>query len=348
MCTNIHKALKKTYAQEFPEYDSIHINNVNKISNGWETDIYAFDLESGQAGDHTYEELILRIYPGEGGAIESAREFRGMRLLHECGYPVPRVHLQGSEDSIFGYPFVIMERITGQLMRQLMNNAPPEEMRDLQSQFCELFVNLHNLDWHPFVDSHEQVNENDPYQFVDNWINTGKQGIQQFQLQGFSEALDWFAERRNSIPCSQPSVVHLDFHPNNVLLQTDGQAFVIDWSQVSLSDARFDLAWTLVLASAYFGEEWRDQILAGYESYLGERIDRIEVFEAFACTRRLFIIVACLTHGAAALGMRPDTEERMRQQMGPLSTVYNRVHTITGIKIPEVDQILESTLHSNP
>jgi hypothetical protein len=40
--------------------------------------------------------------------------------------------------------------------------------------------------------------------------------------------------------------------------------------------------------------------------------------------------------------------ESMRQQMGSLSNVYNRLQTITGIKIPEVDQILESTLHSNP
>jgi aminoglycoside phosphotransferase (APT) family kinase protein len=343
MCTIIHTALKEYYAQEFPDTDYRHINNVNKISGGWETDIYAFDVESGQAGDHTHEELILRIYPGSGGAIESAREFRGMRLLYEAGYPVPKVQHQGGDDSPFGYPFVIMYRIPGRLMRQVMNNAPPVEMRDLQSQFCELFVKLHNLDWHPFVDSLEQYNRNDPYQFVDYWINTGKQGIQQFQMKGFSEALDWFAERRNSIPCSQPSVVHLDFHPNNVMLQTDGQAFVIDWSQVSLSDARFDLAWTLVLASAYIGEEWRDQILAGYESYLGERIDRIEVFEAFACIRRLFIIVACLTHGAATLGMRPETEESMRQQMGPLSTVYNRLNSITGIKIPEVDYLFGET-----
>ena len=341
MCTEIQIALQEYYALEFPDHHWIHINNVNKINDGWETDIYAFDVDTEHAGERTHEELILRIYSGTGGTNDSAREFRGMRLLHECRYPVPEVQLQGDDDSPFGAPFVIMDRIPGQVMGQVMKNAPQEEIRDLLSQFCELFVNLHTLDWHPFVDSFEQFIKNDPYQFVDNWINNGKQRIQQYQLQGFTEALDWFAKQRELFPCSQPSVVHLDFHPNNILLRTDGQAFVIDWSQVSLSDARFDLAWTLALVSAYMGKEWRDQILAGYESYHGEIIDRIEVFEAFACTRRLFIVVASLTHGTETFGMRPDTAEIMRQQMGPLSNVYNRLQTITGIKIPEVDLLIE-------
>ena len=341
MSTNIQNTLQETYTRNFPDNEFVRIDNVCRISDGWETDIYAFDLESGQAGERTRAELILRIYPGAGGAIESVREFKGMRWLHESGYPVPQVHLQAGEYSPFGYPFVIMDRIDGQVMRQIMNNTPEEEQEGLLTLFCDLFVNLHNLDWRSYSESSKQIDHSDPYQYCDYWISTGRQGIQQFELQGFSEPLDWFEEKRSEIPCLRPSVVHLDFHPNNVLLRADGQAFVIDWSQVSLSDARFDLAWTLVLAYAYMGNQWRNQILAEYERLNRAKIDRIEVFEAFACTRRLFTVVASLTHGAETFGMRPDAVESMRQQIGPLSNVYNRLQDITGIRVPEVDRLLE-------
>jgi len=336
----IKRSLQEYYTHDLAQNQDALIKNVSSISEGWETDIYTFDVLSVTDGVEKKGEYILRIYPGAGGAIESAREFKGMRCLHESGYPVPQVHLQAGEDSPFGYPFVIMDRIDGQVMRQIMNNAPVEEKEGLLTLFCDLFVNLHNLDWRPYYETLNQINPGDPYQYVDYWLFTGRQRIKHFELQGFSEPLDWFEEKRSEIPCNRPSVVHLDFHPNNVLLRADGQAFVIDWSQVSISDARFDLAWTLVLAFAYMGEQWRDQILAGYESLTGTKIDRIEVFEAFACTRRLFTVVASISHGAETFGMRPDAVASMRQQMGALSNVYNRLQTFTGIKIPEVERLL--------
>jgi aminoglycoside phosphotransferase (APT) family kinase protein len=341
MATHIQNTLQEYYTHNLPDNAFVCIDNVHRISDGWETDIYAFDLESGRSGEPTRDQLILRIYPGKGGGVESAREFRGMGLLYESGYPVPKVHMQAGEDSTLGYPFVIMDRINGQVMWQMMNSASDKVKADLLTLFCDLFVNLHNLDWRPFSKSFERTDNRDPYEFVDYWINTARLGIQQYKLPGFSDALDWFTERRADIPCSRPSVVHLDFHPNNVLLRADGQAFVIDWSQISLSDPRFDLAWTLVLVFAYMGDHWRDKILAGYEGILGEKIDRIEVFEAYACTRRLFYVTASLTHGAETFGMRPNAVESMRKQMGPLSNVYNRLQAITGIKVPEVDRLLE-------
>jgi aminoglycoside phosphotransferase (APT) family kinase protein len=341
MTTRIQAVLSDYYTHYFPDNSYVRIDNVHRISDGWETDIYAFDLESGLTGEHTYQELILRIYPGADGEAESLREFNGMRLLHEAGYPVPQVHMQAGKNSPVDFPFVIMDRINGQLMWQLMNDAPIEKKEKLLTRFCELFVNLHQLDWLPFSQLAVQAKNPDPYQYIDCWINTTHRDIQLHYLQGFSEALDWFAEQREQLPCTQPSIVHLDFHPNNVLLCDDGQAFVIDWSQIQLSDARFDLAWTLVLANAYMGDQWRDQILANYDTLNRKKVEMVEVFEAFACTRRLFYVTASLIHGAENFGMRPDAVESMREQMDPLSKVYNQLKAITSVKIPEVECLLE-------
>jgi aminoglycoside phosphotransferase (APT) family kinase protein len=65
---------------------------------------------------------------------------------------------------------------------------------------------------------------------------------------------------------------------------------VIDWTGLQLSDPRFDLAWTLMLISAYQGSQWRQSFLEAYERHAGELLENLEFFDVAACTRRLYSI----------------------------------------------------------
>ena len=103
------------------------------------------------------------------------------------------------------------------------------------------------------------------YAFVDGWLAEARSILGQFDVPDAAAMLDWLEVRRDRVPCVQPAPVHLDYHPNNILLGRDGSAHVIDWTQIQVSDPRFDLAWTLMLVGAAEGWEWRDRILAEYE-----------------------------------------------------------------------------------
>src|SRR5205823_3819424 len=137
--------------------------------------------------------------------------------------------------------------------------------------------------------------------------------------------------------------IHWDYLPGNVLLRADGAAYVIDWTQIEVSDFRFDLAWTLLLLSSRGRPERRAVILNEYEHLAGilsggqvMSIEQIEVFEVVACLKRLASIFISLSKGATTLGMRPEAEVLMRRDVGHIRAVYTVLQERTGRRVPEV------------
>jgi aminoglycoside phosphotransferase (APT) family kinase protein len=144
-------------------------------------------------------------------------------------------------------------------------------------------------------------------------------------------------ERRDGVACLQPSPIHWDFHPANVLLRKDGSAVVIDWTQVGVSDARFDLAWTLLLAGSQGSMAWRDRILAEYERLVGARVEQLDYFEVVACLKRLGSVIISLTHGPEKLGMRPEAVAMMKQRLDAIRKVYELLVERTGLEVAEAE-----------
>lgn len=332
----------QTYIERaLPDMQAARIRDMVEIDPGWESEMFAFDLEHGPPGKRQRQELILRLYPGQDAYAKSAREFHALRRLQRAGYPAPIAILLARQNSPFGAPFIIEERIAGREMWPLLLNSSGQEQEQLIEQFCELFVHLHQLNWRTFADDKRCFEALDPFLFVDRWCVLARQALARYPGQGFLCVLDWLSRRRNELPCPKPSPVHLDFHPANVLLRADGSGVVIDWTNFDISDARFDLAWTLILAYAYMGEAWRKRLLKCYERLWGNEVEQIEIFEVFACLRRLFDAAVSLSQGAEKQGMRPGAAKQMRKQMGAYRRIYNLLQDRSGQRITEIEQLLE-------
>jgi aminoglycoside phosphotransferase (APT) family kinase protein len=341
---DMQSCLQAYYARAFPDKQRVQINDLVNINAGWESEVYSFDVEHGPPGQRWRDELILRIYPGDDAQVKSAREFQGMSRLHAVGYPVPQVLLLEREDSPFGKPFVIMERVEGQVLWPILFSSPEGKQRELLTLFCELFVQLHTLDWRPFADTGDigRQDVESPYVFVDQWFDEARGVIERFPLPGFLRMMAWLEARREQVPCQHPSPIHWDYHPNNVLLREDGSAVVIDWTQVGVSDARFDLAWTLLLVGSYQGMEWRQRILREYERLAGVEVEQIEVFDVIACLKRLGSVVVSLSFGPEKMGMRPGAQAGMRQDVEAYQRVYDLLLERAGVRIAEVEEMLTS------
>jgi aminoglycoside phosphotransferase (APT) family kinase protein len=332
----------------FPAKQRVRVSNVTSISAGWESDIYSFDMEHGSGGERQREALVLRIYTGDDAHEKSGREFHGMSQLHKAGYPVPQVLIlerenspfDAAQDRPFGKPFVIMERIKGQVLWPLLFGSAGEIQQELLTQFCGLFVQLHLLEWRPFVDDVSRYDTGDPYTFVDRGLTEFRHFLARFPQPGFLPVLEWLEARRDQAVCLRPSPIHMDFHPGNVLLRDDGSAVVIDWTGLDISDSRFDLAWTLLLVSTHEDEKWRDVVLQEYERLAGIRVEQIAYFDVAACARRLFSVVISLSEGPEKLGMRAGAVTMMKQQMGAIKGVHDLLQERTGIRVSEVDRLL--------
>lgn len=312
-----------------------------KISDGWENEVYSFTIEYEEDGERKRDDLILRIYPGDGARQKAAREFNGMKKLHELGFPVPEVFTLELDDSLFGKPFVIMEKINGRSMGQVFDESPDEKRRCLVTLFCEMFVDLHNIDWRLFAPDPSVYETGDPYAFIDQFLSEARGYVDRFQRTDFIPALDWLKEKRSDVPCDRLSVVHLDYHPYNILMQEDGKPFVIDWTNIDVADFRFDLAWTVLLMSGYGNPEAREIVLDEYQRIAGRRIEQMEYFDVMASLRRLFSISVSISDGAGKLGMRPEAVAMMRSNVSHIKNVYSVLYDRTGLAIPEIESLIK-------
>jgi aminoglycoside phosphotransferase (APT) family kinase protein len=258
---------------------------------------------------------------------------------------VPEVLWLERDAAVLGRPFIIMERISGEPMWRLLVDARGNLRSDLLRQFCGLLVELHRLDWRslgPEVrDADAAVRlEAEPYVFVDQALGELHWMGQHHPMPGFAPVLAWLAVHHDSVPCRRPAPVHHDFHPNNILCRPDGTAVVIDWTGLIISDARLDLAWTLLLLGTHGLPAHRDAALAEYEHQCGAPVEGLAYFDVLACARRLGSVMLSFLASPETLGMREDAREAMRGQLPAMSRVADLLEARTGLRIPEFDSIL--------
>jgi len=326
-----------------PGKRDVKIQNITALKAGWESIIFAFDLVHSPQFDRQPERLILRIYPGEDAYEKSIREFKGMQNLFRMGYPIPAVYTLERAKSPFGKPFIIMEYIEGETIWPILDRSTPEDATALLTRFCELFIQLHGLDWHSFVFNRDQPAAGDPYQFVDRYLKMLRSMSESFPvLKAFLPTIEWLEARRDEVPCIRPALIHWDFHPGNLILQPDSAIKVIDWTQIQVSDPRFDLGWTLLLVGAYSGSDAREFILEEYQRLYDAEVENLAFFDVANAIKRLGSVMISISAGAEKMGMRNDAIASMRRDFPALHWVYNLMVERTEIKVAEIERFLDS------
>ncbi len=216
---HMRQGLTSVCLQAYPALQSQRIRGLERISDGWECDVYRFDLEGEEKSEPVRRELILRIYLGRGAADKAEWEFRVMRALDEAGYPVPRVDAVLT-DSALGSPVTLMERVEGDILGfKIVQATNDAELQPWLALFCRLLVDLHRLDWRPFV------MDPDDYRVADapaRWSAGMRHWIHSLGFNDFDEAFDWLEREAPRVTPGRLAVVHWDFHPWNVLLRPDG------------------------------------------------------------------------------------------------------------------------------
>jgi aminoglycoside phosphotransferase (APT) family kinase protein len=331
--------LRSYYCTSRPDLinPAVTLNWVNH--EGWESEIYGFTLTTGQPGSHQSVKRVLRLMSG-GSSDDARHEYQALSLLFKAGYPVPKVFAVGSATDGLGHPFIIMQCIEGESYAKQFPRQKEENPQALTT-FIELFRQLHTLDWQPFVDNPEKLAPSDRlYYHFDRTIAKHASYLTKPPFSDFQPVIQWLKQHRDQVPCQQSAAVHQDFHPDNILQSHDGHFYVIDWTNFEISDYRFDLAWTLMLAFAYGGEDRRSMIFNAYEKKLGQAVPSISIFEVDAILRRIGSIMLSLAMGADSMGMRPDIIQTMKNQKEPVARLHQRLQDLTKLSVPAVESLL--------
>lgn len=332
----LKRFLKRTQNLQKPQ---LVVDWVN--TEGWESVIYAYTLTHGPQDARSQETGVMRLLTG--ADFEGAQsEYRTLSLLHQAGYPVPEVYALGSPKDVFKRPFILMQRVEGGDFTSRFPRSLEDDQKPLQD-FISLFRSLHVLDWRPYVENPDNISPlEQPYTHFDRKLALFSQYLEGSGIKAFDPVLAWLSERRELTACDRASVVHRDFHPNNILEDGKGNLFVVDWSSAKISDYRFDLAWTLALALAYKSDAVRELLLGEYERQMESKVEALAVFEVIAFVRRIGSAMISMHVGAEKMGMRPEAAESMRQDRAAFKRLFQRLVSITSLELPEISAWLDS------
>lgn len=318
---------------------AIAISGLKRISDGWESDVYAFDIPTCDTPGWQSGPRVLRLYYGASSGSSALQEFRALELLARAGYAVPRVDFVEPDTEALGRSFLVMERIDGVSMGRRWREADAAGFALDVQRFCTLFAKLHTLEWQHLPGA-EAIPQFTIARQFDFWRTLG----QLYGVDAIFVALSWLNRALGEIVPQPLGFVHWDFHHENILVDGEDRPWVIDWTQFQITDTRFDWAWTLVLLESERDAATSQAVREGYAVARGWQLADVEgelrFFEAAACAKRLVSVLISLRNGADSLGMRPGAEAIMRGRLARIAIVYRRWLTITQTPLPDVETML--------
>lgn len=299
------------------------ITNLEPLSAGWETDVYGFE-----AGGRP---LVLRVYSSADQWNRGAIEAKAMQVLHDQGYPVPKVVSSGPDPAAaghFGGWYLIMDRVPGQVFWRHFGDQSeaPAQVR----LFCSLLHRLHQLD---------------PAEF--GTASPSSFGLEIIRLmagdlrEAFEPALQVLDRREPEVDRQRRSLIHGDFHSENILITPDGAPFVIDWSGAAVDDPRVDLAQAMALSITNGNPNAAELIRQGYEAEHGGPLPHLDYFVQLALTRRVLTIVVTMVCGSSAMGMRPGLEAGLRKHAQWVRQLVTHLEQVSGVSLPLVHAAMD-------
>ncbi len=219
---------------------------IEQFPGGYSNLTYALTTADGQA-------YVLRRPPAGAKAIKGGhdmgREFRVLTLLQQAGYkqiPIPITYCD--DESVLGYPFYIMTRVAGVILRANMAsklNLLPETMHRLSHSMVDTLVSLHAIDVHQT--GIQQLGKPDGYvqRQVAGWY-TRYEASKTDDIPAIDALFHYLVD---ALPVSPPpTLLHNDFKYDNVILNPDflpEVRAVLDWEMCTIGDPLMDVGTAL-------------------------------------------------------------------------------------------------------
>jgi aminoglycoside phosphotransferase (APT) family kinase protein len=307
---------------------------------GWEAYIYRFRCY-GRVPRSFDRPLVLRLYAGPRGLPRARREFAAQTHAHRLGYPVPEPLLLEKDSGHLGGPFIVMEHVPGETLLDLLRGNWLRIL-EVPTRLAEAHRRLHAL---PAGGLAVQ-----PVPFLTRHLAALRHTLRDYDLDGLKAALRWLDAHRPP-ETDSPRLLHLDFHPVNLIARDDGESVALDWSEADVGDMHADLATTLLLLrhAPVEGLSFHERLVTPLTRwFLGHRylkvygrgtaIDRrrLAYYLAWACLRRLPMYGMWLRAGPLSNGSKPRAVERVTPDHIPdLQLGFER---LTGVR-PDIGPI---------
>ena len=318
------------------------------LASGWETTVFEFTLEAASksfASLPVGEPMVLRFYQGSAADAKGAREHTTIDRLFAADFAVPRPYAFEADPRALGAPFFIMQRLTG---TRLFN----------ASSFPNAFGTF-SMAFFSFVRTHSRLHKFDPSSpglrdiprayapvgattadspLLDRMLAIIANRVETGPLPGLREALNLVTERAAKFRRSPDSLVHMDYHPLNVMVRGMRVTGVIDWVNTDVGDRHLDAAMTAVIlsSSALDKPRWMRDNLVGnglrasfaalymplYHAMAPMDFERFRYCQAVAALLRLSMMGMMRARGPEVVGFRREAIDEVTPAVVRLLSRY--------------------------
>jgi aminoglycoside phosphotransferase (APT) family kinase protein len=286
----------------------LQIENLQRVAHGASRECYNLDLRWKEGKTQHYRACLLRRDP-TASLLESERdtEFRILRALENSGVPVPKVYWLESDPSVLERPFLIMERLTGEVTPSfgLLAGEDAEMRESLANQAMEILARVHTLDYKKFGLDFLGV-PSTPTGFAEAQIDHWEGVVKKASLMGpqpvLTEAILWL--RANVPPAEHVTFVHGDFKTDNFMYENGRMKALLDWEMAAIGDPLSDLGWMCLgyyeVGGLCSGMIKREDMISKWEQLTGFKVNEQSLFfwTVFSSVKMAAI---CLTGGHSFL-----------------------------------------------
>jgi aminoglycoside phosphotransferase (APT) family kinase protein len=333
--------------ERLARYLDVPIEGLRVLASGWETTVFEFAtgaqsrrLPPAPAG----RTLALRFYQGSQADAKGPREYASMDRLAAAGYCVPQPYLFEPDRAALGAPFLILERLAGGPL--FATTSFPQAFKTFSLGFFGFVraqVRLHRYD--PESASFRDLPRacvpvgtplNAP--LLDRMLALIAERIERGPLPGLKDALERLRARAHVFRTADQSLLHMDYHPQNVMVAGMRVTGIIDWVNTDVGDRHLDAAMTAVILSSSAMEHprWMRDNLAGntlratfaslyvplYHAMAHLDWERFRYCQAVAALLRLSMLGMMRARGPEAVGFRAEAIREVSPGVIRLLTRY--------------------------
>jgi aminoglycoside phosphotransferase (APT) family kinase protein len=367
----------ETLAATVGAYLGATVERLCVLASGWETTLYEFALETRSEllpGAEPGTPLVLRLYPSAEAAQKGAHEYRTISYLRGEGYPVPQPYLFEPGTEAIGAPFLVMERLSGEPLFAV--RSFPQAFKTFSMGFLGFVraqARLHRMTLPPpevmgmaTAPASSETHASDCAQgaaaaasssadsaaglLLEHTLDTVAARVEDGPLPGLAEPLAYLRARAGEFRHAPPSFLHLDYHPQNVLVKGLRVTGVIDWANTAAGDRHFDAATTSVILSTSAMEHprWMRENIAGnslrrnfymlyiaiYQAIAPLEFKRLRYYQGLAGAARLSMLGMMRVRGPESVGFRPGAISEVTPSVLRLLSRYVARKTGTHVPVP--------------
>lgn len=294
-------------------------------SAGLSNETVLFNASWQQGGQVLTRAMVARVQPAGEGVFPAYNLQKEANVLAALGansvVPVPEIYFYTDDSSVFGAPFMVMERVDG----RIPSDDPPftaggwvldldvSRRQAMWQNTIEVLSRVHGTDWNglglDFLDTAGNGSGLDAQ--LAYWIAFFNWAAEGEPNPTIEYALDWLADHKPAGP--EDKVLNWgDARVGNVIYGDDlAPVAVLDWEMVTLASRELDLGWWFFLERHHTegiglpmppGIPDRATTVAKYEALTGHTVTNLDYYEIFAGTR-LSIIMVRAAHMMIAAGL---------------------------------------------